>query len=301
MAVPAAIRLALRIRPPPRHEQGRYVPAPRGRSRGAREPSLPGEHERPRDALRARRRRVGGHRLRAAHPRGARDARAARDRAHRAAPGGPSQAARRLRSQARLRPRPRRDARDDARHRGARGSRPAPPGDEHPLPVRALAARIRADEARVLRVDLRPARVRAHPGERLPRARADSGRMARLGEDLRAPELRRAAGAAIRALPEASRVPRHRRDHRGHDHEHPRGDGHSPHVGLPVLLAAGHGVRGRGPAAPRAPERGRAVPQLPARRGRERTAPAPLRHRRRAKPDRRALARTWPASATTVG
>ena len=140
--------------------QGRHVPAARGRSRGAREPALPREHERRRDALRARRRGVGGHRLRAAHPRGTRRARPARDRAHRAAPRRPPQAARRLRPAPRLRPRPRRDARDDARHRGPRRRGAPPPGDEHPVPVRALAARVRADEARVLRPHVRPARHR---------------------------------------------------------------------------------------------------------------------------------------------
>ena len=41
----------------------------------------------------------------------------------------------------------RRDARDDARHRGPRRRRAAAPGDEHPVPVRARAARVRADQA----------------------------------------------------------------------------------------------------------------------------------------------------------
>ena len=62
---------------------------------------------------------------------------------------------------------------------------------------------------------------------RRPPARRDHRRLAAVGEDVRAAELRARARAALGAVPEAARVRRHRRDHRGDDDEHPRGDRHA--------------------------------------------------------------------------
>ena len=118
-------------------------------------------------------------------------------------------------------------------------------------------------------------------------ARADHPRLAGVGEDHEPAVVCARGGAAIGALPQAARVQRHRRDHRGRDDQHSRSDRLRAHLGLSLLLAARRRVRRRSAAAPEPPVGGRGLRALPARDGRQRSAAADLRDYRQAQSRRR--------------
>ena len=255
-----------------------------GRRPGARPRQLPAQHQRAAHRGRHRRRALGGDRLRAADPAGRRAVRGPARAGPRGAAARRDAAGHdRLLAAARLRPRARPAARDPARRRGA-GCR----GADAPVLQRAgrphlRQGRDRGAPAAVLHAALRSPAEPADRGRDHAAARRDRARLADVEQDLRAAELRARPRAALGAVPEAPRLRRHRRDHRRGDHQHPRGDRHAADLGLPLLLAARRGVRGRGAAPAVPPQRGRAVHRLPARRRRGRAAAAALRHRRRAR------------------
>ena len=193
-----------------------------------------------------------------------------------------------LRPATRLRAANRRSIVPDAQgHRGARRSAAVLPAHQRAAAVLRLPPAGARGPAAVLRPQRRASDCLRLVGRRRPNAaRGDHQGLARVGPDHDLPSFARRGGAAIRAVPQAARLQRHRRHHRrGHD-QHARGAGHRADLGLPLLLAARLRVRRRGAAPAESPRRGRGLRPVPARRGRSRPAAAALRHWRRARAGR---------------
>ena len=280
LVLPAPLRFGTRVRPPAR-SGGRTLSRRSGRRRHGH-PALSRQHERAGNHVRCAGRALPRGRLRASLRAAPPDVPSDPARADRRADRRIAAHRRALGAGARLV--------ESASPRGVRVA----PHQLRRLPQRAQAHDRSADVASggpAVHADraTRPGALVGRAGRRTAPAalrslfHRDHAALAALGQTLRHPAALSARSHSIGARAQAPLLRRHRRHHRGDDDVDSRIGRQRPHVGLPLLLAAGRLLRRRRlpPAGP--VRRARAVHHVPARHRRRQSgslARADLRRRR---------------------